>query len=56
MKAKGKSHRVQGTLKLNEPAAEDEEIEPSNSQPKRSEDDQPGQKTYNEDIDQDKWL
>ena len=54
MSVKGKSHSVQGTLKLNEPAAEDEEIEPSNSQPKRSDDDQPRPNTNNEDIDQDK--
>ena len=52
MSAKGKSLSVQGTKNLNEPAAEDEEVEPFNSQPKRSDDDEPRQKTYNEDIDQ----
>ena len=56
MSAKGKSLSVQGTKNLEEPAAEDEENEPSNSQPKRSDDDQPRPNTYNEDIDQDKWL
>ena len=54
MTAKGKSLSEQGTKNLDEPAAEDEENEHSNSQPKRSDDDQPRQKTYNEDIDQDK--
>ena len=41
MSAKGESLSVQGTKNLNEPAAEDEKVEPSNSQPKRSDDDQP---------------